>query len=416
MSSVQTIIAPSRVGPFHFRGTVGEGAFSVVKLSYHEELQQFFACKIVPRNRMNNKELMDRFEIEIRINQQIHHPGIVQIVDLLKDDLNFYIFMEFCPNGELFKYIVERQRLPEPEAQVFLLQLLEALNYVHGMGVTHRDLKPENVLFDQVGHIKISDFGLARFVGKNNLVSTPCGSPCYASPECLSGRPYDGKTTDVWSLGVILFAMVTGQLPWTKRNQAQLFSQIKRGDYIIPDYLSDECKDLISQMLTVDPSKRITIKEALDHPWVKSTVDEIVIQQQNFSIVSLKKVDGFFNDESIFADLNKEEKENIEKQLSTLNLNIGKIVKEISSKKAILSPVKRRRLNTFTAQSQPIKAIAIPIISPQVITSKTFMNPNAPNSHTPELIQTALLKRKNSFGREILPKTPVRTKSPWVHQ
>lgn len=153
--------------------------------------------------------------------------------------------------------------------------------------------------------MKISDFGLSKFVGNSGIVETPCGSPCYASPECLSGHGYDGRISDVWSIGVIMFAMVTGQLPWTKRNQTQLFNQIRKGDYKIPSFLSEECKDLIRRLMTVDVSQRITIEEALNHPWFKnhkiSSCNEASEQLNSvsnistqFELVSLIKVDLFF--------------------------------------------------------------------------------------------------------------------------
>lgn len=288
---------PDKVGDYVFRGTVGEGAFSLVKLVFNEKTSEFFACKIIPKKRIKSEDLMARFESEIRINQQMHHPGIVQIVDLLQDDLNFYIFMEFCPNGEIFGYIVERNRLEEDEAKKFFVEIAEALRHIHSLNVAHRDLKPENLLLDLNVHVKISDFGLSRFVSSNGMVETPCGSPCYASPECLSGEAYNGKGSDIWSFGVILFAMVTGQLPWTKRNQAQLFAQIRQGQYVIPKYLSRECRDIIAGMLTVDVKKRLTLEQLSNHPWIRGVKKSRVIipRRVGLKIVSLRKVDDFFN-------------------------------------------------------------------------------------------------------------------------
>jgi serine/threonine protein kinase len=142
--------------------------------------------------------------------------------------------MEFPPNGELFQYIVNRGKLSEAEAKLFIWQIFDALGYFHSMGIVHRDVKPENILHDTMGRLKLSDFGLSQLGAPGALVAPPCGSPCYASLELLSGRPYDGRTNDVSGCGVILFAMVTGQLPWTKRNQAQLFVQIRCGEYTVP--------------------------------------------------------------------------------------------------------------------------------------------------------------------------------------
>lgn len=298
------IIEPSEIGPYILQGSIGEGAFSLVKLCQDRHTHVYYACKIIPKSRLNTIHLETRFEIEIRINQQLHHPGIVQMFDLLVDVNNYYVIMEFCPNGELFQYIVDRNRLKENEAQPILRQILETLKYLHSMGVSHRDLKPENVLIDQLGHIKISDFGLSRFVDVNNrnLVNTPCGSPCYASPECISGKPYNGYTTDVWSAGVILYAMLTGQLPWTKRNQTQLFAQIKRGEYSIPSYLSKDCKDIIKGLMTVDYEERLTIDQALEHPWLRNTPEQFH-DYENKGYVSIRQVDQYFGREISALDL-----------------------------------------------------------------------------------------------------------------
>ena len=308
MASNMTPESIDVVGPYELRGVIGEGAFSVVRLACHVETQQFCACKIVQRSHLSIHNLDLRFENEIRINQQLHHPGIVQLIDLLKDDQNYYIIMEFCPNGELFQYIISRGRLEEFEAKIFITQILQALRHIHAVGVCHRDMKPENLLMDEVGRVKISDFGLSRFTGQFGLVNTPCGSPCYASPECISGKPYNGFTSDVWSVGVISYAMMTGQLPWTKRNQQQLFEQIRKGEYAIPAYLSDNARSFITGLMTVDINFRMTIDMALNHPWLLDAPPPPPPQvfNQEWITPSLRKIDLFFD-----RDMDNKSLENI---------------------------------------------------------------------------------------------------------
>ena len=259
-----------RIGKYILKGEIGEGAFSIVtlaqeviedplankninneksnnkkqkkwlqigrknKASSEEKTltkKNYVACKIIPRIKVEAKKLTTRLEQEIRIHQLMHHPNVVQLIDVQQDADYYYVFLEFCPCGELFDYVVDRQKLKEHDAAVFFKQILIALKYIHSLNVAHRDLKPENILLDQFGRIKISDFGLSKLLDNNGdgFTKTPCGSPCYASPECISGRPYDGRKSDIWSCGVILYAITTGQLPWTKRNQAQLFNQIRKG-------------------------------------------------------------------------------------------------------------------------------------------------------------------------------------------
>ncbi|OHS94643.1 CAMK family protein kinase [Tritrichomonas foetus] len=291
--SESMVIAPSKIGPYILRGTVGEGAFSVVKLAYNEQQKEYFACKIVPKKRLSGGNLEARFEMEIRINQQMHHPGVVGIQDVLKDDFNYYILMEFCPNGELFQFIVDRNHLIESEAKIMIRQILETLDYIHNIRVCHRDLKPENILIDKFGHLKISDFGLSKFVDIDGLVTTPCGSPCYASPECVSGKSYNGRKSDIWSVGVISYAMMTGQLPWTKRNQTQLFEQIKKGEYVVPNFLSVPAQKFIKGLMTVDNTKRFTIYQALQHPFLQDTPQQHPVGAP-LKIISMKQIDIFF--------------------------------------------------------------------------------------------------------------------------
>lgn len=373
---------PSKIGQYILRGVVGDGAFSVVKLCQHVEDKKYYACKIVPKSRLNNNNLEKRFEIEIRIDQQLHHPGIVGLVDILQDKANYYVIMEFCPNGELFQYIVDRKHLSEEEAKSKILEIMDTVHYIHRMGIAHRDLKPENILVDEFGHLKISDFGLSRFLGKNNLVETPCGSPCYASPECISGRAYNGKTNDVWGCGVILYAMVTGQLPWTKRNQNELFEQIRKGEYSIPSYLSKPCRDLIQKMMTVDTSKRITLEKAMQHPWL---LDARVINREEGTkkVISLKKIDDFFRKKAdwegqVFANM-------LPRQLSADAITLGATLKFIKSapsakpvakrtttgvRKSVRRPAATTRDASATEKPAPTVALTRKRVAPAAVTKE----------------------------------------------
>jgi serine/threonine protein kinase len=284
---------PSEIGPYRLYDIIGEGAFAVVRLASHDDLPTQLACKVVPRIRLQTSGLDSRFELEIRVIQQLHHPGIVQLIDLLSDDHNYYVMMEFCQGGELFQHVVARGHLNEGDAKPFIRQILEALSFVHSRGVCHRDLKPENLLLDLSHRVKISDFGLSRFVRPDGLVDTPCGSPCYVSPECISGKAYDGRTSDLWSVGVITYALLTGKLPWTKRNQQQLFDQIRKADFVVPGYLSDHCRGFIQGLMTVDCARRLTIDSALRHPWMvfEEVPWEVAPVEGLETYVSLRKID-----------------------------------------------------------------------------------------------------------------------------
>ena len=302
-----TIICPNKIGPYQLKGTIGSGAFGIVKLAYRADAKKYFACKVITKKRIEVMIDKTRFEQEIRIQQQMRNENIVQLIDLYQDSLNYYIVMEFCPNGELFGQIVAKKRLKEDEARVFIKQILSGLSYIHAMNVAHRDLKPENILIDENGNAKISDFGLSKNVDKNGMVSTSCGSPGYVSPEVISGKPYDPKKSDMWSAGVILYAMVTGQLPWTKRNKIQLYEQIKKAQFPIPKELSEDCVDLIKSLMNLDINNRLTAKQALQHKFMtKKAVSALpklvpegtkLVREGPRPVISLRKLDTFFEKE-----------------------------------------------------------------------------------------------------------------------
>ena len=365
---------PNTIGKYEIKGTVGEGAFSIVKLSYNPETKEYFACKIIERERLKTNGLEARFESEIRIHQQLHHKGIVQLVDILRDEYFNYVFLEFCPGGELFQHIVDSKRLNEEQAKPIMKQILQAVEYIHKINIAHRDLKPENLLLDHLGHTKISDFGLARYLDKNGLASTPCGSPCYASPECISGMEYDGKTSDCWSVGVIFYALVTGQLPWTKRKQAQLFEQISRGDYLIPSYVSEPCANLISKLMCVNCKKRLTATQALEHPFLQNTVIPLEgIKIQEYPYIGLKKIDRFFDREDSFTQVV------INRCYTDDSTSFEKTLRKIGKRTRKRSMSKRVHRNSMREFSKGQKVVARPNLKPIVQPQKrAFPYKNSP--------------------------------------
>ncbi|EAX93745.1 CAMK family protein kinase [Trichomonas vaginalis G3] len=357
-----TVSTPNKIGSYQIRGTIGTGAFSVVKLAYDEARKRYMACKIVPKSRLSSPELEQRFEIEIKIFQQLTHPGIITLYDLLKDDLNYYIFMEFCPNGELFQHIVDEGKLSEDETKTIVYQVFSVLSYIHSKGIAHRDLKPENLLLDEQGHVKISDFGLSRFVGQTGIANTPCGSPCYASPECVSGCPYNAFTSDVWSTGVIIYAMLTGQLPWTKRNQTQLFQQIRRGEYTIPKHLTPDCQNFIQGLMTVDITKRLTIEEALNHPWMAAVTKSFREQglfeatEHTCPLVSTKKVEALFCEDA--AEPLAIDQRTLFRNLSFSDKLFGKTVKMLKVNNSNLPQLQQKTSKHKHGTPPPSKVLA----------------------------------------------------------
>ena len=175
--------------------------------------------------------------------------------------------MEYARGGELFEYIVNRKRVREKDACKFLHQILSGVDYLHKLGICHRDLKPENLLMDDFNNIKIVDFGLSNTYKKGECLQTACGSPCYAAPEMVAGKKYDGLAADMWSCGVIIYAMVCGYLPFEDPKTNKLYQKILNAEYSIPDFVSESCQDLIRKVLLTDPNQRLSIQGIRAHPW-----------------------------------------------------------------------------------------------------------------------------------------------------
>jgi serine/threonine protein kinase len=186
--------------------------------------------------------------------------------------------------------------LKEVQSRFIIREVLEALQYIHAQGIAHRDIKLENIFISDQCHVKIGDFGLGKSVGDDGLCATSCGSPYYASPECLSGNSYNAKKSDLWSCGVALYWLLTGAPPWTGRNHFQLFEQIKRGDYTLPDGLSLECQDFLKKLLTVDPDRRMTIEEAFEHPWLAAGPKPKFPDEGPVPYVGLRRADSIFEE------------------------------------------------------------------------------------------------------------------------
>lgn len=200
---------------------LGEGTFGKVKLGIHVRTGQKVAIKILDRQKIAQMSDSRRVGREIKILQEVKHRNIIELYDIIEDDIAIYMIMEYAEGGELFDYIVKQGRLKEKEAAFFYYQLMEGIEFLHSKKIAHRDLKPENLLLDRdCKTIKIVDFGLSNIYKDDVLLSTACGSPCYAAPEMVEGSKYIGYTVDVWSSGITLYAMICGYLPFEENETA----------------------------------------------------------------------------------------------------------------------------------------------------------------------------------------------------
>lgn len=264
---------PQKIGKYSIVRLIGTGSFSAVVLVRinsptpnpisDSANDKTFACKVVSRVRLVQERNMNRFEQEIRILQSLHHPNIVHVEEIVYIEDYICIIMEYCEKGEIFNHIVQNGAFSEKDCIQIFKKIVEAVKYIHDHNIAHRDLKPENILLTDDNEPKLADFGLCHMTDPNILLKTPCGSPFYAPPEILNSQPYDGKKADMWSLGIVLFTMATGSLPWTQLSQTHLFKQIREADITIPTSLSISCQNLLKKLLVQDPSKRPTCEEVL---------------------------------------------------------------------------------------------------------------------------------------------------------
>ncbi|CAB4255236.1 similar to Saccharomyces cerevisiae YDR507C GIN4 Protein kinase involved in bud growth and assembly of the septin ring, proposed to have kinase-dependent and kinase-independent activities [Maudiozyma barnettii] len=286
-------IKGDQIGPWKLGETLGLGSTGKVHLAYNKSNNQHAAIKIISKAVFNNHNptssaviddaasssatmqhtpdaLPYGIEREIIIMKLLNHPNVLRLYDVWETNPNLYMVLEYAEKGELFNLLVERGPLPENEAITFFRQIIIGISYCHALGIVHRDLKPENLLLDHKYNIKIADFGMAALETEDKLLETSCGSPHYAAPEIVSGIPYHGFASDIWSCGVILFALLTGRLPFDEDdgNIRNLLLKVQSGQFEMPgeDECSKEAQDLLAKILVVDPTKRIKARDILKHP------------------------------------------------------------------------------------------------------------------------------------------------------
>ena len=233
---------------------------------------------------------------EIHILKIVRHPNIVQLYEIIETSKQLFLIMEYASGGELFEYIVKKRRLQDSEACRFFHQILAGIEYLHKIKVCHRDLKPENLLLDENMNIKIVDFGLSNtYKQEKDTLKTACGSPCYASPEMIAGKRYHGLDTDLWSLGVILYAMTVGYLPFEDSDTNKLYKKILSCEYLVPGYVDKQAKDMMKHIMQSDPKQRYKIKDIKAHSWYckvsQNQLDGMIIGQDEIPILDQIKLE-----------------------------------------------------------------------------------------------------------------------------
>ncbi|XP_076264460.1 par-1 isoform X7 [Rhynchophorus ferrugineus] len=255
------------IGKYKLLKTIGKGNFAKVKLAKHVPTGKEVAIKIIDKTQLTPGSLQKLFR-EVRIMKMLDHPNIVKLFQVIETEKTLYLVMEYASGGEVFDYLVLHGRMKEKEARAKFRQIVSAVQYCHQKRIIHRDLKAENLLLDSEMNIKIADFGFSNEFTPGSKLDTFCGSPPYAAPELFQGKKYDGPEVDVWSLGVILYTLVSGSLPFDGSTLRELRERVLRGKYRIPFYMSTDCENLLKKFLVLNPAKRASLETIMKDKWM----------------------------------------------------------------------------------------------------------------------------------------------------
>ncbi|XP_050530838.1 uncharacterized protein LOC126899738 isoform X2 [Daktulosphaira vitifoliae] len=260
------------IGKYKLLKTIGKGNFAKVKLAKHVPTGKEVAIKIIDKTQLLPGSLQKLFR-EVRIMKMLDHPNIVKLLQVIETEKTLYLVMEYASGGEVFDYLVLHGRMREKEARAKFRQIVSAVQYCHQKRIIHRDLKAENLLLDAEMNIKIADFGFSNEFTPGGKLYTFCGSPPYAAPELFQGKRYDGPEVDVWSLGVILYTLVSGSLPFDGSTLRELRERVLRGKYRIPFYMSTDCENLLKKFLVLNPLKRASLEVIMKDKWMNLGYD-----------------------------------------------------------------------------------------------------------------------------------------------
>uniref|UniRef100_A0A8C3I8N5 MAP/microtubule affinity-regulating kinase 3 n=1 Tax=Chrysemys picta bellii TaxID=8478 RepID=A0A8C3I8N5_CHRPI len=348
------------IGNYRLLKTIGKGNFAKVKLARHILTGREVAIKIIDKTQLNPTSLQKLFR-EVRIMKILNHPNIVKLFEVIETEKTLYLIMEYASGGEVFDYLVAHGRMKEKEARAKFRQIVSAVQYCHQKHIVHRDLKAENLLLDADMNIKIADFGFSNEFTVGNKLDTFCGSPPYAAPELFQGKKYDGPEVDVWSLGVILYTLVSGSLPFDGQNLKELRERVLRGKYRIPFYMSTDCENLLKRFLVLNPTKRGTLEQIMKDRWINAGHEDDELKpfvEPELDISDQKRIDIMvgmgYSQEEIQESLSKMKYDEITATYLLLGRKSSELDASDSSSSSNLSLAKVRPssdLNNSTGQS-----------------------------------------------------------------
>jgi len=247
---------------------IGKGAFGKVTLGIHKLTGKYVAIKSIERNYMKDEFSRKKVVQEVYILKKIRHANVIRLLEVFETQQQFFMVMEYASGGDLLRYIKKRRKLSEDEARRFFRQIVFGLGHIHSRGVLHRDIKLDNILLDEDGSVKICDFGISKVIVKSDIIKEQCGTPAYIAPEIITNEGYQGFYADHWSLGVLLYAMLCGTIPYKAESISELLKIIRLSPLTFSASISDNAKNLIKGLLTINPYERLSIPEILSHPWL----------------------------------------------------------------------------------------------------------------------------------------------------
>uniref|UniRef100_A0A673C499 non-specific serine/threonine protein kinase n=1 Tax=Sphaeramia orbicularis TaxID=375764 RepID=A0A673C499_9TELE len=418
------------IGNYRLLKTIGKGNFAKVKLARHILTGREVAIKIIDKTQLNPTSLQKLFR-EVRIMKTLNHPNIVQLFEVIETEKTLYLIMEYASGGEVFDYLVAHGRMKEKEARAKFRQIVSAVHYCHQKNIVHRDLKAENLLLDADSNIKIADFGFSNEFTAGSKLDTFCGSPPYAAPELFQGKKYDGPEVDIWSLGVILYTLVSGSLPFDGQNLKELRERVLRGKYRVPFYMSTDCEGILRRFLVLNPAKRCSLEQIMKDKWINVGYDgeelkphtEPVEDYNDTSRIDVMVGMGFARDE--IRDSLSSQKYN-EVTATYLLLGRKNEVKHLS-RRSVLSAVARlfpgsthpKRSPSGVAEGAGLKEERLSIRKPSTNTvgSRSIPTPSSPmvsSAHNPNKAEIPDRRKESNSTTNNIPASAMTRRNTYV--
>uniref|UniRef100_A0A4W4FR35 MAP/microtubule affinity-regulating kinase 3 n=1 Tax=Electrophorus electricus TaxID=8005 RepID=A0A4W4FR35_ELEEL len=414
------------VGNYRLLKTIGKGNFAKVKLARHIPTGREVAIKIIDKTQLNPTSLQKLFR-EVRIMKILNHPNIVKLFEVIETEKTLYLVMEYASGGEVFDYLVAHGRMKEKEARTKFRQIVSAVQYCHQKHIVHRDLKAENLLLDADMNIKIADFGFSNEFTVGSKLDTFCGSPPYAAPELFQGKKYDGPEVDVWSLGVILYTLVSGSLPFDGQNLKELRERVLRGKYRIPFYMSTDCENLLKRFLVLNPVKRGTLEQSMKDRWINAGFEEEELRpflEPELDISDQKRIDVMvgmgYSREEILESLTRMKYDEVTATYLLLGRKPTELEASDSSSSSSLSLAKTRPNGEHNGQSPSHLKVHRSISNQKQRRYSDQAGPSIPSAGYPKRSQTTTAenehkeeggvqprKSSSSGSRGMVPPSPV---------